>query len=147
MLTEKAIPPNTPQIPRRRRARHRPPDIFRSAVPRLPARKSILLHLPNPLLRHPPHLRLRGTLHLNPRPKHPRPRSLRLHPGPVHLSTLTILLNPILLPRRLPAPMRRPFYSRALYPHSSPCVRHRSFDTHKHTGDVQLLRYLELSDV
>jgi hypothetical protein len=71
-LYSTALPPNPPQIPRRRRPRHRPPHHPRSPIPRLPPRQSILLHLPNPLLRRTPNLHLQSALHLHPFPQHPR---------------------------------------------------------------------------
>ena len=62
-----AIPPNPPQIPRRRWPRHRPPHQPRSLLPRLHPRESLLLHLPNPLLCSPPHDGLQTPLY-NPAP-------------------------------------------------------------------------------
>lgn len=110
-----ALPPNAPQIPRRRRSRHRPPDPLRSPLPRLPPRKSLLLHLPNPLLRHPPHLRLQSPFHKHPLSQHLRPSPLRLHPHKNMFLELGLLPHLLLFPSGFSPPLCRAFHRRALH--------------------------------
>ena len=109
-----ALPPNAPQIPWRRRPRHRPPHRLRSHISGFHLRKGLLLHLPDPLLRYPAHLRLQSPPHQHPLPQHCCPTLLRLRPRQVHLSQLPLLPDPIFLPSRLTASLCGPFYSRAL---------------------------------
>lgn len=113
--TKTALPPNPPQIHRGNRSRHRPPNSPRSPLSRLPPRQSILLHIPNPLLRFTSNVHLQPPIHPHPPSKPSSPTLLRLHSCPSHrILPTTILPNYQLVPRGLPPSLRRPFHSRAL---------------------------------
>src|SRR5690349_15613452 len=114
ILTVTALPPYPPQIPRRRWPRHRPPHRLRSRLPRLDPRQSLLLHLPDPLLRLAPDGHLPRALHLGSLRQHHGPARLRLPARLLLLPTLAVLPHPLLLPRRQPPPHRGTLHRRAL---------------------------------
>jgi len=142
-----ALPPNPPQIPRRRRPRHRPPYCPRSPFSRLHPRQSLLLHLPNSLLRPPPHDGLCAASNAGPLPQHPRPSPLRHRPRKARIRPRARLPNLLLVPRWLAPSLCRPFHRRALRLREAACQGKGSCDECPRPGDIFVLWSVERVDV